>query len=313
MNSAIPIVLFAYARPEHLRQTLACLRENQAPLIYAFSDGPRTPDKAALVAQVRDILHSIDWCKVVLCEREENLGLGRSILTGVTAVLEQHEMCLVFEDDLVCVPGTYQYLAAALRHYQDDPRVMSVTGWTHPRVKPGDVLDQPYFDGRAECWLWGTWARAWHPMDRDAKTLMGECAAKGIDVYRYGADLPEMAEVELEQNIWAVRFLYWHILKRGLCFRPPWSLVENTGFGAGATNTLESGAWSQKPPLKPCPPLPDQWPEAVEHPQCARLWQQACGARPAVYERFYHFTRRTAARIKRMIAGVWQRWNPGNS
>jgi len=57
MSETIPIILFAYTRPDHLRRTLACLRENQVPLIYAFSDGPRTPDKAPLVAQVRDILY----------------------------------------------------------------------------------------------------------------------------------------------------------------------------------------------------------------------------------------------------------------
>src|SRR6266702_2481552 len=61
--SAIPVVLFAYARPDHLRQTLDCLRVNQVPQIYAFSDGPRTPDKAPAVAEVRQTLRSIDWCE----------------------------------------------------------------------------------------------------------------------------------------------------------------------------------------------------------------------------------------------------------
>ncbi len=53
------------------------------------------------------MLRAIDWCKVVICERESNLGLGRSILTGVTEVLNNHESAIVHEDDLICVPGTY--------------------------------------------------------------------------------------------------------------------------------------------------------------------------------------------------------------
>src|SRR5450759_3686831 len=120
----IPVILFAYARPDHLRQTLACLRENGVPLIYAFSDGPRTPDKAPAVAEVREMLRAIDWCEVVLCERDTNLGLGRSILTGVPAVLSEHEAAIIVEDDLVCVLGTYEYLCAALEHYRDDSQVM---------------------------------------------------------------------------------------------------------------------------------------------------------------------------------------------
>jgi putative methyltransferase (TIGR04325 family) len=275
VNTTVPVLLFAYARPDHLRRTLACLRENRVPLIYAFSDGPRTPDKAPLVAQVREILRGIDWCEMMLVEREVNLGLGRSILTGVNEVLQQHEMCIVFEDDLICVPGTYAYLAAALHHYKDDLRVMSVTGWTHPAVTPPDVGDRPYFDGRAECWVWGTWRRAWQGMmEHDARTLMLACEAKGIDRNKYGSDLPAMAEVELQKNIWAVRWLYHHMVHGGLCLRPPWSMVEHIGFDAQATNAKDGSKWTN-PPLRPCPPIPSVWPDVQEHPECGRLHRLA--------------------------------------
>ncbi len=279
INSVVPIVLFAYARPDHLQQTLETLRVNRVPLIYAFSDGPRTPDKEPAVAEVRQILRTIDWCEVVLCEREKNLGLGQSILTGVTSVLSKHDAVIVFEDDLICVPGTYQYLCAALKTYQDNLSVMSVTGWTHPSVTPQDVTDKPYFDGRAECLVWGTWARVWQGMDKDAKTLMQMCEAQGIDVYDYGADLPAMAEVELQQNIWAVRFLYLHILHKGLCLRPPHSMVEHIGFDSLATNSSDGSQWAN-PPLKTCPPLPEVWSEPIENSECGHLWQMACGTKP---------------------------------
>lgn len=291
MTTPIPIVLFTYARRDHLRQTLNCLRQDRVTLIYAFSDGPRTPDKAPAVTEVRRILRTIDWCEVVLCERETNFGLGRSILTGVTDVLSRHNSAIVFEDDLICVPGTYDYLCAALEHYRDDHRVMSVTGWTHPLVTPRSITDQPYFDGRAECWVWGTWAGAWRGMQENAKTLIQRCKTKGIDVYRYGADLPFMADVELKQNIWAVRFLYWHILKSGLCLRPPWSMVEHIGFDIQATNAKDGSKWAN-PPLRSCPPLPEQWPEPREHPECPEVWQRVCGTRPTFAKQMYHLARR---------------------
>jgi uroporphyrinogen-III decarboxylase len=40
MGNLIPIVLFAYARPDHLQHTLNCLKADQVPLIIAFSDAP---------------------------------------------------------------------------------------------------------------------------------------------------------------------------------------------------------------------------------------------------------------------------------
>lgn len=286
MATIIPIVLFTYARPDHLRRTLSCLRDNRVPLIYAFSDGPRIPEKAGIVEQVRTILRGVDWCDLVLYEREENLGLGRSILTGVTEVLAEHESCLVFEDDLICVPGTYDYLCAALHNYCEDPRVMSVTGWNHPRVTPAHVGNQPYFDGRAECWVWGTWARAWAGMnDRAAKEMMLTAEGRGIDRNTYGADLPVMAETELNRNIWAVRLLYHHIAQGGLCLRPPWSLVEHIGFDALATNASSPDKWAN-PPLQPCPPIPSVWPAPVEHPDCASLWRSCEPIQPQRKNRF---------------------------
>ncbi|MGC8603007.1 MAG: glycosyltransferase [Desulfomonilaceae bacterium] len=161
---AIPVILFTYNRPQHLVRTLDSLRANQVPLIYAFSDGPKGSQDAAKVNEVRKILRSIDWCKVKLTEREANLGLGRSILTGVTAVLRKHDAIIVIEDDLICISGTYAYLCAALEHFRDVFRVMSVTGFSHPMITPPDVTDLPHFSGHFECLVWGTWARAWQGM-----------------------------------------------------------------------------------------------------------------------------------------------------
>ena len=75
-------------------------------------------------------------------------------------MLAEHDSLLVFEDDLICVPGAYAFLCEALARYRDDPAVLSVTGWTHPSVTPPGVAS-PYFDGRPESWSWGTWRRAW--------------------------------------------------------------------------------------------------------------------------------------------------------
>jgi hypothetical protein len=110
-----------------------------------------------------------------------------------------------------------------------------------------------------------------------------------------------MADVELQRNIWAVRFLYWHILNRGLCMRPPWSMVEHIGWDSQGTNATEAGIWAA-PPLKPSPPIPVQWPEPVEHPACWRLHQKVCGTRPTVLGRLYDFARRVASKALRVVS-----------
>ena len=268
----IPVALFAYARTDYLAETLRGLRENGVPLIYAFSDGPKTPAQREDVERVRAVLRAVDWAEVRLVEQSENLGLGRSIRAGVEAVLAEHDTIVVFEDDMACAPGTYAFFCEALERYRDEPAVMSVTGFTHPRRTPRDV-DAPYFDGRAECWTWGTWRRAWRGMDRDAMSHMRDAAAQGIDPRRYGSDLPRYAAMELERNIWAVRWIYLHIAQRGLCLRPPRSLVNHIGVDARATNAGGDTNWLM-PVLGPPPAAPVQWPAPVEHPDCAALWSK---------------------------------------
>jgi hypothetical protein len=281
MGPIIPVVLFAYARPDYLRQALACLRENNIPLLYIFSDGPKTPEIVGRVNEVRKVLHEIDWCEVRLVERTENLGLGTSILTSVTEVFQKHDAILVFEDDLICVSGTYQYLCAAMEHYKDTPNVMSVAGWAHPRLTPSAITDQPYFDGRTDCLLWGTWRKAWQGMEQDSLEIMDACEKRGLDIYRYGADLVEMAKLEKIRNIWAVRFSFLHILNKGICLRPPYSLVQHIGYDPESVNVkkLDEYIWHVDLP-EHCPPIPHSWPDAVENPECPRLWQRECGARP---------------------------------
>ncbi len=273
-NKIIPVVLFAYARPVHLARVLGCLRENRVPLIYAYADGAKGGADAAAVGEVRALLRAIDWCEVRLTERPANLGLGRNVLAGVTAVTAKHESFIVWEDDLICVPGTYDWMGAALRHYAGDARVMSVSAWTHPRITPADVADQPYLDARADCWVWGGYARAWRGMEQTAMEKLAATAARGLAPDAYGADLPQMARDEARKNIWAVRWLYHHLQHGGLCLRPPWSMVEHIGFDAGATHAGEALGW-ENPPLRAAPPLPSNWPEVVEHPECRRLWSAA--------------------------------------
>lgn len=292
----IPVVLFAYARPQHLTRVLESLRANGVPRIEAFCDGARGEGDAAAVAEVRAQLRAVDWADVRLVERETNLGLGRNVTAGVSEVAAREEAFVVWEDDLIAVPGTYAWVSAALRAYADDPRAMSVTAWTHPRVTPVGVGEEPYFDARAECWVWGTWARSWHGVpDETALVKLAAAQRRGVAPEAYGADLPVMAREETQKNTWAVRWLYHHLARGGLCLRPPWSMVEHIGFDRTATNAETATAW-KNPPLRPAPPIPTHWPEPRENPACGALWRRA-NARPGLSSRVW-------SRMVRLVRGA---------
>jgi len=260
-------------------------------LLYVYADGVKGLADEAAIRETRAILREIEWCEVRLIERAENLGLGRNILAGVTEVAAKHEMFIVWEDDLICVPGTYEWLCSALRHYVDDQQVMSVSAWNHPRVIPKNIGNAPYFDGRAECWVWGAYARSWSGMEQTALAKMKAAMEAGVSSHAYGFDLPEMARIEEERNIWAVRWLYHHMQNGGLCLRPPWSMVEHIGFDSAATNAATEDGWGN-PPLRDAP-NPELWPRLGEHPDCRGLWRKAYPGRLG----------RKWRRLKNMILG----------
>ena len=306
MKPEVPVVVFAYSRPDRLGKLLECLKADEIPLLYVFSDGPADGRCVSQVEKVRDMLRRIDWCDCRIVERSENLGLGKSILSGVNAVFKKHDRLIVFEDDLVCVRGTYRYMCRALEAYENDRKVMSISGWTNPRIRPPVPGDKAYFDGRFACLGWGTWRGAWEGMDIPARSLIRRCRLMFKDVNRYGADIPEMALHEEERNIWAVRFCLLHILKKGLCFHPPRSLVKHCGFGEGASNAIDGRKWGEEN-LWPEPEIPSEWPEPKENPDVHILWQKLNGYEDGDLEKMLKLFGLRGGNIFRNRHSVWNR------
>lgn len=267
----VPVVLFVYKRSDTLRVTLESLRKNKVGLLIVYSDEAKGEGDRLAVDAVRRTISQIDWCDTELHFADKNKGLGQSIRDGLDDVFSRFEAAIVCEDDLEFVEGTLDYLAQALSHYADDCKVMSVTGYTNANITPDDVGVNPYFDGRFECWLWGTWRRVWKEMkSHTALEMMNIVKERGEDPYAWGGDLPYMAKTELRSNIWAVRMCYLHMLNHGLCLRPPWSMVNHIGWGDGSTNCCAKN-WEYNGTLKSTPPIPDVWPDPVVNNQCSRL------------------------------------------
>jgi GT2 family glycosyltransferase len=156
----IPIALFAYKRVEHLALTLDALKKNSVPLIYAFSDGPKSKDDINEVKSVRDLLRKIDWCKVIYFEEDHNLGLGKSIRKGISRVFEDFEKVIVIEDDIVMRPGAFKYTVDALNYYENHEEVMSVSMWADPFISQ-NCQKNGFFSERFVCWGWGTYKKYW--------------------------------------------------------------------------------------------------------------------------------------------------------
>ncbi len=230
-----PVVLFTYSRLDHTRRTVEALLQNdlasQSDLIV-YSDAARSIDKQNTVEEIRAYLAAISGFRsVTIKHRMENYGLAKSIIQGVTEVLQQLDRVIVLEDDLVTSKYFLTYMNDALERYADDERVASIHGYVYPVTQP---LPEAFFIPGADCWGWATWKRGWKLFNPDGQYLLDELRRrKMIRAFdfngAYGYSKMLEGQINGKNDSWAVRWYASAFLAGKLTLYPGRSLVHNIG------------------------------------------------------------------------------------
>lgn len=243
MSSLAPVVVFAYRRPEHLRNTLGSLMRCdgfwQSPIIV-YCDGPRDSGEVDAVTATRGLAGNMLGGHAEYHFSEANLGLSRSVISGVSDVVERFGRVIVVEDDLELSPTFLTFMNRALDYYAEDENVFQVSGYMFdvPQLK---IARSALFLPFTGSWGWATWKRAWDQFDPLAtgwEALQSDRALRrrfNLDgVYDYATMLVQ--QMDGLRDSWAVRW-YWSVFKaRGLVVFPPVSLVQNSGFDGTGTH-----------------------------------------------------------------------------
>ncbi|CAK0768582.1 Glycosyltransferase [Azospirillaceae bacterium] len=235
-----PIVLFVYNRPSHTQKTLEALARNtlaaQSELII-FSDAPKNEAAIDAVKAIRKMIVNLPgFASVSVVERTNNLGLAKSIISGVTEVINKFGRVIVLEDDLVTSPLFLQYMNNALDHYENDQKAFSIGGYQFPQRTmpiPEHYHHDTYASYRCCSWGWATWRDRWMRIDWsmdyfDAFITSPEQQAR---FNRGGPDMAQMLKHQKEGRIdsWAIRFCYAHFANDMRCIYPTQSLINNIG------------------------------------------------------------------------------------
>lgn len=251
MNNLAPIVLFTYNRLDHTKQTVEALQANlyaKESVLYIYSDAPKTEAVGEAVQTVRDYLHTIDGFREVhIILREENWGLARNIMDGVTQIVNQYGKIIVLEDDIVTSKYFLKYMNDALVVYKESPQVMNISAYMYPLAT--EDLPEVFFMHYGYCWGWATWKDAWALFEREPKKLIQEFTKD--DIYHFNLE----GTVDVWQQVianeagqlytWAV-FWYAAIFRnKGLTLTPRTSLTLNvgmdgTGEHCGTTHLYDS-------------------------------------------------------------------------
>ena len=131
-----PVVLFVYNREEHSRLVLEALKRNQGAEkndLFIYSDAAKSENEREAVGKVRKYIRQISsensFRSVTVIEAKENKGLAKSIIGGVTDVINKYGKVIVLEDDHITAPDFLTYMNSGLDFYEKNTQMVNF--WIH--------------------------------------------------------------------------------------------------------------------------------------------------------------------------------------
>ena len=307
-------MLLIYRRPELTAQVLAAIREArpQTLLVAADAPHPERKEEQELCSKAREVvMQGIDWpCRVETRFAEEHLGCRRAVAEALHWAFEGHEQLIILEDD--CLPDLtfFRWCDELLVRYAEEPKIMQICGSNLTGAKPAAELSG-YFSRFGPIWGWATWRRAYALYDVEMRSwpeVRGSAALKRL--------CPEPLEAEWRKELfdsvhsgkvdtWDYQWAYARLLNERLSVIPAVNLVQNIGFGAGATHTMAAQglrmslpAGTMQFPLVIPTPI-KAWAEADRH-YLKTIAGLPCTRREAIVYRLKKLA-------KRLLSVIWLR------
>jgi len=240
-----PVTFLIYNRPELTERVFAVIAQARPKTLLVVADGPRPDraDDADKCKRARAIIDRIDWpCDVRMNLATTNLGCRRRVSSGLDWVFRQTEESIILEDDCLPDPSFFRFCENLLSRYHDDARVMLIAGYNF-QPSAWTCASSYYFSRYAPIWGWATWRRAWKLYDVNME---------GWPALRTRGWLSTLFSNPREVQFWNDAFDRVHIrgydtwdyqwtfacfANKGLAATPAVNLIQNLGFGEGATHT----------------------------------------------------------------------------
>jgi len=246
-----PVVAFAYNRADKIIKCLESIERNEEAKetdLIVYCDGAKSEKGLVKVEKTREALRAYKdragFSSVKIVEAPKNKGLAKSIIEGVTEVVEQYGRVIVVEDDLIVSAKFLEYMNGALDFYEENSNVGAISGYTYPLDGLKDYKKDVYLMHKGDCWGWATWKEAWDKaswadVDYDAYFKDGDLRRK-FENTENGWDLLMVLQYQGKISSWAVRWVL-SLLKRNLwTVYPKESYVTNAGFDGSGTHSSKT-------------------------------------------------------------------------
>lgn len=244
------VLMIIFNRPETTRLVFEAIRKAKPPRLYVAADGPRlhVPTDAARCAEARAIIEDVDWeCEVHTYFRDEDLGCGIGPSSGFSWFFEHEEEGIILEDDCLPSQSFFWFCEELLKRYRHDTRIMHIGGNNFLEGWKNDPDYSYYFSRSGHIWGWATWRRAWRLFDYNLSLYTKLKQQQYFSNYFLNPlertyRLRRFDRTVKEKNIdwWDYQWDFARFVNSGLAIVPAVNMVQNLGFGQGATHTHNS-------------------------------------------------------------------------
>lgn len=250
VDTLAPVCLFVYNRPSHTRQTLDCLSKAKladSSILYIFCDGPKESADIEGIEKIKQVqelaLLENRFKEVNVVVSEINIGLGRSVINGVSNVLGKHDTVIVLEDDILVHADFLVFTNYYLQMYKNNCEVMHISGFQRNSWLQF-FLPRVFFTRFMDCWGWATWADRWKLLVTDISVFDKYLTLKKNKKRFDFSTLEHSAQFDMNRDglkTWAIFWYATIAMFNGLCLKPRFSYTKNIGNdGSGANNIINA-------------------------------------------------------------------------
>jgi hypothetical protein len=251
-----PVLFLNFNRPGCTSRSFEMIRKYKPDRLYISLDGPRAHVNGDIenVATVKKILSEINWdCEVYRNYYHVNQGCKKAVQKSLAWFFKNEEMGIILEDD--CIPSSsfFRFTEELLAKYKDDERIAVIHGNAVGfKSKNSQNADSYFFTQFMNMWGWATWRRTFTLIDNSMSLLKAfdnkmHFLDRVLSFYGTPYDkkwneywCAQFCRTAFGQiDTWDYQWIFNILEKRKVCISPSVNMVENIGWGPGATHTLE--------------------------------------------------------------------------
>lgn len=241
-----PVVFIVFNRPEHTGAVFSRIAQVRPSRLLVIADGPRADrfGEAAICERVRSIATQVDWrCEILTNFSDINMGCRRRVISGLNWAFDQVEEAIILEDDILPDVSFFRFCEEMLVRFRYDSRISMITGFNIVN----DHLPKQWsysYSQLTHIWGWATWRQSWASYDEH---LSEWPSIKAAGLMQELFVLPEQSRFWTHifdemyngtgPDTWDYQWVYTNMVHHRLSVAPRINLIENMGFGVGATHT----------------------------------------------------------------------------